>query len=180
MLRRSSTTVRMRSLPVIATAALMLVLASCNTTPPPPPTAGGKAPKPAPTTPGPTPTAPAPTTPPTGGAHPGVAVDRSSIPAARAGIGVPRIAAAGYSKSAGDGSAQFRILNLGFSSGESVGIGGCLLIFAAGSSSVLLSDVSFTQCRVNRNVPWGRERGSALILEAQHAASTRRVFDPGR
>ena len=109
MLRRSSTTVRMRSLPVIATAALMLVLASCNTTPPPPPTAGGKAPKPAPTTPGPTPTAPAPTTPPTGGAHPGVAVDRSSIPAARAGIGVPRIAAAGYSKSAGDGSAQFRI-----------------------------------------------------------------------
>ncbi len=71
------------------------------------------------------------------------------------------------------GSAQFRILNLGFSSGESVGIGGCLLIFAAGSSSVLLSDVSFTQCRVNRNEAFGRERGSALILGAQHAASVR-------
>lgn len=71
------------------------------------------------------------------------------------------------------GSAQLRIQNLGFSEGEATGICGCMCLAAAGSSSVLLRDVSFTQCRANRNVQWGRERGSALILEAQQAASVR-------
>lgn len=71
------------------------------------------------------------------------------------------------------GSAQFRIRNAGFSDAEAIGICGCMCLAAAGSASVLLSDVSFTQCRVNRDVEWGRERGSALILEARHAANVR-------
>ncbi len=59
-----------------------------------------------------TPTQPSmPTTPaqPSPGGNPGLAVDVSRIPAARPGVGSPRIGAAQYSKRAGDGSAQFRV-----------------------------------------------------------------------
>ena len=119
-----------RSGRLLAAAVSFMVLAGCTATtaeppkdvsvsPVPPVKVGGGgsklvAPSTTTTTDAPSSTTIAPEVSVPSGSMPGVAVDASAIPAARGGVSVQRVVPATYPKTAGDGSAAFRV-NCGFS-----------------------------------------------------------------